>query len=614
MTKKILAALVLVMVMACAASADLYYRQNHRVDTDSKYLIHVKSDGTEESTGINLSGGYFAGFRHNGKDYLLVAYEDEDDGFKYTTEISIYDPDNMSAPISSGNISSARIDPSSLAELGSNIVIGGESVGASKIIAVNPTTCEIVDTYTQYTYDRQHMNSYVFNWNGTFIASFQAPDVVRAEDDIDGVTVTMDTFGHITGQMEDFTLESGVEASGGELYTAFGEDFYDPNDVRYNNYEEFHDHFAEDFGIYRISEAIRTMDMTKAVHITHENTQENTVGMFRDGSGGLYYTVYDDSPRDEDTHAEFKARYIYHWNGSTSERVYDAGEYSDIDSIYYDINSGTLYAEVDYENGSEIYDAVYALTPDSSGQFTVSRSYTNTGMMNLTGNPPDSANSSSSGGNGNAELPQNSQSQNSQPEDAPLQTAVISPVTLSDEVLENLVSLIDSIDNASQINYITHANLSQASEPTQSMREYIRNDGYNAAYKLNTVTVEKDGYYVFEVTIPAELVSQDINSVKMYALNNAEFSDSSARSAVLGIINGILNYGELTTLTGEKPKTLLGKMLAVGFLQGSQPFSMFLAKAIVAVLTGGAGGACSLTGAGMLLCLSVVVMVRRMKR
>ena len=110
------------------------------------------------------------------------------------------------------------------------------------------------------------------------------------------------------------------------------------------------------------------------------------------------------------------------------------------------------------------------------------------------------------------------------------------------------------------------------------------NDGFNPVTKLNTVTVDADGYYVMLVNVHDELVGLDISQIKMYALNPSDFSDSSAKSSFFGLINGILNYGELTELTGQ--------------------------RAIMALL--GSPGGCTLTGAGI-VAFGVLIMafVRR---
>lgn len=263
-------------------------------------------------------------------------------------------------------------------------------------------------------------------------------------------------------------------------------------------------------------------------------------------------------------------------------QVYDAGS-NELNGLDYDINSGILYT---IAGGYFL-----ALTPDSSGQLQVLWTNDHEGdSWTVAGNPADN-------------------STVTQPETSQLTTSTIEPVTPDDDVLANLAEIMHIA--SSDIKVITNENLSAPQEPTKKMRDYMSNDGYNPAAKLNTVTVDTDGYYVMAVNVPASLVGLDISSVKMYALKNSDFSDASVKSSFYSLINGILNYGELTTLTGHKAKTLTGKMLAIGLLQGSQPFSMFLAKAVLSVLTGGSSG-CMMTGAGMagLLVLGLIVRKR----
>ena len=68
------------------------------------------------------------------------------------------------------------------------------------------------------------------------------------------------------------------------------------------------------------------------------------------------------------------------------------------------------------------------------------------------------------------------------------------------------------------------------------MKQYINDDGYEPAYKLNTLTVSEDGYYVFLVNIPDEFVGKSINDIRIYALKNADFAAS-----IPGLVNGLLN-------------------------------------------------------------------------
>lgn len=161
-----------------------------------------------------------------------------------------------------------------------------------------------------------------------------------------------------------------------------------------------------------------------------------------------------------------------------------------------------------------------------------------------------------------------------------LPSAVIEPVVLSDDVLENLAELMN-IDK-SEIKFITQENISSPKDPTDSMKKYMHDDSHNAAYKLNTLTVNEDGYYVFLVNIPEEFIGKKVSSIKIYALKDSDF-----RAAFYSLVNGILNYGEITNLLGVKIDTLEGKVLTIGFLQAGTSFSMYLAKLILMLLAGG---------------------------
>ena len=161
-----------------------------------------------------------------------------------------------------------------------------------------------------------------------------------------------------------------------------------------------------------------------------------------------------------------------------------------------------------------------------------------------------------------------------------LPIGVIEPVTPSEDVMENLASLVST--DTSALHLITQENISSPQEPTQTIKQYIHDDGYEAAYKLNTLTVSEDGYYVFLVNIPDEFVGKKVSDIKIYALKNADFA-----SSFFGLINGVLNYGEITNLLGVKIDTLEKQVLAVGILQAGTPFSVYLAKILLALLAGG---------------------------
>lgn len=363
MSRKILAAVLCVLALCGAASADFVY-------SNGTNLVRVKSDGTEEVTGI--AGGDVFSFRHNGKAMMLVVHHEEE-GYQQTGDIAVYDTDNLSRPVASGNINSASngFEILSVAELGNNIVLGGHGINGT-IIEVNPETCTVVNTYSRYNYpEERDCNSSVYSWNGLLIASFSW----EYEDYYDEETVIMDTLRHITSNTGDFYIENGgwLEASGGELYVPIMAD--EPDDVEGNE------------GLYRVTELFRNgnMNLNDAVRLTNDNPNY----IARDGNGGLYYSAYGTTT---DSDGWYQARYIYHWDGSNSVRVYEAGTNSDISEITYDISNNTVYAMIRDDTAHTTY--VAALTPDSSGQLRLSAQYTTFDeicYVAVIGNHPDSS-------------------------------------------------------------------------------------------------------------------------------------------------------------------------------------------------------------------------------
>ena len=143
------------------------------------------------------------------------------------------------------------------------------------------------------------------------------------------------------------------------------------------------------------------------------------------------------------------------------------------------------------------------------------------------------------------------------------------------------------------------------------MIQYMKDDGYEPKYNLNVLTVSEDGYYVYLVNVPEGFVGKKVSEVKMYALGQKDFAGSSLKSSFFGLMNGILNYGELTNLTGHKIDSLPAKVLAIGILQAGQPFSVFLAKLLVSIFTGTSG---CVTGMGMFTSIGCLLMFRVFRR
>ena len=560
-----LAALIAFSLLVCGtASADLAY-----INDDGR-VTYINSQGTEQVT--DIEAGSVLSFNHNGRPRILITGRSESD------IISIYDPENFSAPLASADIfpdTWTVITPTYIAEFGSNIIVAANNV---YLLEINPETCQLVGSYdgdvgTVHSYGGQLVAQAFVEQENNGSASY---GYVKA--------ITMDSLGHITGTFDgrqyDYSVDGPLAVSGGELYYALGKNSFYLDDFEAN----YH-------GIYRVSKMIGNMDVSNAEKITDD--MPGSICM--DGKGGLYYTVW---YSEDDNYTTANARYIYHWNGTSSSLVYDAedksvGDDMNSNALHYDTTSGILYA---YINGQ-----LTALVPDSSGQLTVSEQfpvyayYSDGNKFVVVGNPsegsggsvtpapdtltPTPNNNAQPDSSGDIVTPTPGTDTQSQTQTLP--SGIIEPpVITSRDVLERLAELV-SID-ASRIQLITQDNISSPTEPTQSMKDYIKNDGYEAAYKFNTLNVSADGYYVFLVNVPDELVGTKVSDVKLYALRNADFA-----SSFFSLINGVLNYGELTNLLGVKIDTLEKQVLAVGFLQAGTPFSVYLAKIILALLAGG---------------------------
>ncbi|MBQ7155269.1 MAG: hypothetical protein IJR85_06935 [Synergistaceae bacterium] len=139
------------------------------------------------------------------------------------------------------------------------------------------------------------------------------------------------------------------------------------------------------------------------------------------------------------------------------------------------------------------------------------------------------------------------------------------------------------------LRYILKRNIGQPIEPTQAMQDYVRNDNHEIIGNLPTVSVDEAGYYIIPVTLSDDVFnlvkSNDVSDYKFYALNDSELGDGQIRTS---FINGLLGTWELFTLNGEKMTSFgVKEFLMVGFLEAGKPFSLYLAKILLALLAGG---------------------------
>ncbi|MBQ7154044.1 MAG: hypothetical protein IJR85_00600 [Synergistaceae bacterium] len=518
------------------------------ITADTMNLVLLNGTSQESSHHLSATASVRS-FKHRGQDRLLVSEADPAAG---TSTISVYNPDDLAAPLASMDIrNSGLMLVNYVTEYGENIVIAGNGFQSEQgaILEINPDTCEIVDTYnfggmSSNNYSAGDVSNYsegMFTLNGKIYATFSRVAVGSSTIGWQNYTCEMDGLGNITNTAYDLPASYILKPADGILYLS-------TND-----------------GIYRIG--------TDLVFANAAKIAEGNIHDFcSDGNGGLYY--------------EYDSRYIYHWDGQASRMIYDAGDSVMLGWIQYDAATRTLAAVPVAVNsaGEEIRADLLVFSQNSGGELTLASKIENV-----------------RGGFGFISTKTSSAVPVTQTDNLTLPSAVIEPTgPLSDNVLANIASST-GID-ASLIKYITSANLSSPRNPTQSIADTIKEEGYELTHKLNTITVDETGYYVFVVNIPKELQGMKANDVRLYAADRNIFASVAASVLPTGIISVI----ELDSF-GLKLDTLPEKIIAVGFLNAGTPFSVYLSKIIIALLAGG----CTLAGTGILLLFSGLPLIRK---
>ena len=196
------------------------------------------------------------------------------------------------------------------------------------------------------------------------------------------------------------------------------------------------------------------------------------------------------------------------------------------------------------------------------------------------------------GGNGSADDITYGDGENQSTETKEIEHAVITPVTLDKNVIQKLANNI-SVD-VSEIKLLTSRDFSTSTppEPTDAMKKQAAQDGYELAAKLNTINVREDGWYVFQVTVSDDLVGRKVSELNLYYAEDGDFVSSSAsgqaRTAfgLLGLVNGVTGSFEVSNLFGVKLDTLPKQFLATMFLSAGKSLTVYIAKILLAILTG----------------------------
>ena len=186
---------------------------------------------------------------------------------------------------------------------------------------------------------------------------------------------------------------------------------------------------------------------------------------------------------------------------------------------------------------------------------------------------------------------------------AELPQGTIQPVELDDELRAKIADTISL--SADKILTLSQESISAPKEPTQAIRDEMKSQNNELLGKFNTLTVNEGGYYVLKVTLSNDLYEKvkdaNINDLKVYAL----FDDGQTQNASVSasVINGLLSTWELLTLNGDKLEAGAKEFLMVGLLETGKPFSLYLTKILLAILTSGCNAGLGVFGAIALVAL-----------
>lgn len=138
-----------------------------------------------------------------------------------------------------------------------------------------------------------------------------------------------------------------------------------------------------------------------------------------------------------------------------------------------------------------------------------------------------------------------------------------------------------------KLRYISRTHIGNPEDPTEDMKDYVKNDGYEIMTGLYTVSMDEEGGYYTRYTLPDDIWEQvkdkEVSSFRFYELNDDGASEDTLKSS--SIIFGLINAYEVSggRLEIFDTKTII----LAGLLQASTPFSVFIGKLLLALLAGG---------------------------
>lgn len=382
MFRKFSALILFSALLFCKASyGDVFYisSNKHSINRITSGLSEVQNalPELEASKYENIFS-----FTHDGHNRLFITQRDEENFYAF-----IYDAENLSVPLVSKDLSLwgiAGID--TLSELDNNILLAGEKYSApaaegSNVIVrdgfiaeLNPETLELAgeiytffdaqkfgaiyspESYMNYDIDVWFMEVYAYAHKNIIYASREESTILETGAGSLFELSIMNKSGNITGKIHSPVHLNKFVSSGSSLYVSTKHPYYNvgtinPDIVNPQNFD-----FFSDLGIYRIEHdriqnelQTHSGDFELADYSEHVIT-DTTGSIYPDGEGGLFYTTWEyyTLSNDEVSYVltDSNERYIYHWDGSRSERVYDAGEAQNLSGLEYDTGLKVVFTSL----------------------------------------------------------------------------------------------------------------------------------------------------------------------------------------------------------------------------------------------------------------------------
>ena len=186
-------------------------------------------------------------------------------------------------------------------------------------------------------------------------------------------------------------------------------------------------------------------------------------------------------------------------------------------------------------------------------------------------------------------------------------------------VLQRIAKLANiSVD---QINVITEQSLDLRlpHEPTEAMRQKANGE---FIAKLDTLVLSFDsipdgeeGYFLFQLEIPDEVLSMDLNpnDLRLWYATPDEFTSASSEYVFRPSVFDPFTYFEITDLLGYEANTLAKKVLVLVFASAGKSLSMWLLK-ILLFAAGCNSAAIAGIGATGVLSVGAFVLLRKIFR